>query len=202
MEGLYIALATGIGGTIAGLIPVMGIVIVVCIRRRRSANDKLPDNPNQQGTVEGEMILQCGSMLTNMEFLMKHAQTQSRKMWQSFQLKRKQFNSNIASLHQKCTPQIQTKDKDFDISVRNVNRVSDKSVRISSRKRKQKQLYPIENYSYCSTVRCDVEDASSSQPSPAKITKKLCSSNIFADNVVTESNGPILTSFTALEHDV
>ena len=46
--GLYIALATGIGGTIAGLIPVMGIVIVVCIRRRRSANDKLPDNPNQQ----------------------------------------------------------------------------------------------------------------------------------------------------------
>jgi hypothetical protein len=147
---------------------------------------------------DGKLI----SIVTPQVLSLRDSSESQRKMWQSFQLKRKQFNSNIASLHQKCTPQIQTKDKDFDKLVRNVNRVSDKSVRISSRKRKQKQLYPIENYSYCSTVRCDVEDASSSQPSPAKITKKLCSSNIFADNVVTESNGPILTSFTALEHDV
>ena len=45
-----IALETGIaiGGIIAGLIIVMVIVIVLCIRRRRHANAKLPDNPNQQ----------------------------------------------------------------------------------------------------------------------------------------------------------
>lgn len=144
---------------------------------------------------DGKLI----SVVNPQSLSLRDASDSQKKIWRNFQLKRKRFNNNKITTVQNGLPKIQIVERQNDLEKRTliVKPPSNKSVRISSRKRKQKQLYPIENYSYSSVVKHEGQDASS--PSPNKIIKV---SNALADNVVTESNGPILTSFTALEHDV
>lgn len=112
-----------------------------------------------------------------------------KKMWQSFQLKRKNFNNNSST--QQLNSIQQSRARDFKELPQTVKPI-DKSIRISSRKRRQKQLYPIENYSFCSTVKSDEEITATVQLSPAKIVKVTHSSNTFPDNFVTGSKGPNL----------
>ncbi|CAC5426717.1 unnamed protein product [Mytilus coruscus] len=143
---------------------------------------------------DGKLI----SVVNPQSLSLRDASESQKKIWRNFQLKRKRFNNNKITSDQNGLPKIQIVERQNDLEKRTliVKPPSNKSLRISSRKRKQKQLYPIENYSYSSVGKHEGHDTS---PSPNKIIKV---SDALADNVVTESNGPILTSFTALEHDV
>ncbi|XP_052098359.1 uncharacterized protein LOC127733113 isoform X2 [Mytilus californianus] len=143
---------------------------------------------------DGKLI----SVVNPQSLSLRDASESQKKIWRNFQLKRKRFNNNKITSVQNGLPKIQIVERQNDLEKRTliVKPPSNKSLRISSRKRKQKQLYPIENYSYSSVGKHEGHDTS---PSPNKIIKV---SDALADNVVTESNGPILTSFTALEHDL
>lgn len=126
-----------------------------------------------------------------------------KKLWEHFFKKRKAFNEELKQ------KRVETKDK--TTSLRNesqgVSRNAD--VRISGRKRRPKQLHPIENYRYNlpkgvsnATDKVDSLDA----PSPSKMRRTMDTSTMCGDSsvdgaesVVTLTNGPEVTSFTALE---
>ncbi|XP_046365129.2 uncharacterized protein LOC124141231 [Haliotis rufescens] len=79
-------------------------------------------------------------------------------------------------------------------------------VRVSSRKRKERQLFPIENYSFAKKVaRLDLPmngeeamDVSPVVPAPTEV-KAAAAAAEACNSVLTLSNGPELTNYTALQ---
>ncbi|KAL5022804.1 hypothetical protein ScPMuIL_001959 [Solemya velum] len=78
------------------------------------------------------------------------------------------------------------------------------SLRTSARKRKQKQLYPIENYSFTkSAQRIHLSTGTSDGDEPdEQLLDSLSSVPHCSKSVLALTNGPEVTSFTALEQDV
>lgn len=150
-------------------------------------------------TEEGKLV----SVINPQTLSLRDTSDSQKKMWRNFQLKRKRFNTKVPLFQSRVPKSIQKEsgqEKGPSILVRPQNNNMSKSVRISSRKRKQKQLYPIENYSYSSTGK---PQGNNLMPSPIKMMKVVDAASVdLAENVVTQSNGPLWTSFTALEHDV
>lgn len=150
-------------------------------------------------TEEGKLV----SVVNPQTLSLRDTSDSQKKMWRNFQLKRKRFSTKVTTFQtgiSKVTPKVIDQEKGPSILLRPQNNTG-KTVRISSRKRKQKQLYPIENYSYSSTGKQHTENHVMPL-SPNKMLRVDASSVDLAENVVTQSNGPLWTSFTALEHDV
>lgn len=126
-----------------------------------------------------------------------------KKLWEHFFKKRKAFNEELKQ------KRVETKEKTTSLRKESQGVSRNADVRISGRKRRPKQLHPIENYRYNlpkgvsnATDKVDSLDA----PSPSKMRRTMDTSTMCedrsvdgAESVVTLTNGPEVTSFTALE---
>ncbi|XP_061194521.1 uncharacterized protein LOC133202682 [Saccostrea echinata] len=124
-----------------------------------------------------------------------------KKLWEHFFKKRKAYNDE---LKQKRLDRMD-KEKQTPLQSRESS-----DVRISGRKRRPKQLHPIENYRYNlpkGSVNASDKMESSDDPPPSKCRKSVDTSTSCEDmnceegteSVVTLTNGPEVISFTALE---
>ncbi|XP_062622314.1 uncharacterized protein LOC134283826 [Saccostrea cucullata] len=121
-----------------------------------------------------------------------------KKLWEHFFKKRKAYNDELKQ-----------KRMDKDKQTQLQNRESS-DVRISGRKRRPKQLHPIENYRYSlpkGSVNASDKMECCDAPPPSKCRKSVDTSTSCEDmdcedgteSVVTLTNGPEVISFTALE---
>lgn len=152
------------------------------------------------------------------------------KQWELFQKKKVLFDNNQLREDGIDSAALKMAENEMNEGIRLLcKQQRNPSMRISSRVRKQKQLYPIENYAYAnsakrgntdSDIADEVDIASGTNegfcgPSPTKLIKlgskilgnsdspTKCSplGGISESNVVALQNGPELMTFTALERN-